>query len=271
MVSSEWGEPACFASGFNPEHVADGKYGSKIYIWDYQKHEIIQELDCGKGSIPLEVRFLHDPNATEGFVGCALTSEMWRFFKKPDGTWGHESVIKVDNIPVDGWALPEMPGLITDFVISLDDKYLYFANWLHGDVRQYDITDTRKPKLVGQVFIGGSLKEGGGVTRKDGGKAPPCCKVKGLEIQGASQMVQLSLDGTRLYVSTSLFSVWDKQFYPDLVKKGGQLVQVDVDTKKGGLTINPDFLVDFGTEPWGPALCHEMRIPGGDCTSDIWM
>jgi len=41
--------------------------------------------------------------------------------------------------------------LITDIVISLDDKYLYFSNWLHGDIRQYDISDTKNPKLVGQV------------------------------------------------------------------------------------------------------------------------
>jgi len=31
-------------------------------------------------------------------------------------------------------------------------------------------------------------------------------------------MLQLSLDGQRLYVTTSLYSAWDKQFYPDLVK-----------------------------------------------------
>ena len=33
-----------------------------------------------------------------------------------------------------------MPGLITDLLVSMDDRYLYFSNWLHGDVRQYDIT-----------------------------------------------------------------------------------------------------------------------------------
>jgi len=32
-------------------------------------------------------------------------------------------------------------------------------------------------------------------------------------------MLQLSLDGTRLYVTTSLFGPWDKQFYPDMVEK----------------------------------------------------
>lgn len=47
--------------------------------------------------------------------------------------------------------------MITDILISLDDKYLYFSNWLHGDVRQYDITNTSKPKLVGQIFLGGLL------------------------------------------------------------------------------------------------------------------
>lgn len=31
-------------------------------------------------------------------------------------------------------------------------------------------------------------------------------------------MIQLSLDGKRLYVSTSLYSTWDVQFYPDMVK-----------------------------------------------------
>ena len=44
---------------------------------------------------------------------------------------------------VEGWILPEMPGVMTDIIISMDDKYLYFSNWLHGDIRQYDITDTR--------------------------------------------------------------------------------------------------------------------------------
>lgn len=49
------------------------------------------------------------------------------------------------------------------------------------------------------------------------------------------------------------------------------MLQIDVDTENGGLCVNPDFLVDFGKEPWGPARAHEMRYPGGDCTSDIWV
>ena len=54
-------------------------------------------------------------------------------------------------------------------------------------------------------------------------------------------------------------------------RRGSWMLRVDVDTEKGGLTLNDQFLVDFGTEPDGPALAHEMRYPGGDCTSDIWL
>uniref|UniRef100_A0A0A9GGU1 Selenium-binding protein n=1 Tax=Arundo donax TaxID=35708 RepID=A0A0A9GGU1_ARUDO len=85
-------------------------------------------------------------------------------------------------------------------------------------------------------------------------------------------MIQLSLDGKRIYVTNSLFSRWDEQFYgSDLIKKGSHMLQIDVNTEKGGLAINPNFFVDFGTKPDGPSLAHEMRYPGGDCTSDIWI
>jgi len=42
--------------------------------------------------------------------------------------------------------------------------------------------------------------------------------VKKRRLYGAPQMLQLSLDGRRLYVTTSIFKPWDKQFYPDLFK-----------------------------------------------------
>jgi len=47
---------------------------------------------------------------------------------------------------------------------------------------------------------------------------PERLMVRGNAVHGGSQMLQLSLDGKRLYITTSLYSVWDKQFYPDLIK-----------------------------------------------------
>lgn len=41
---------------------------------------------------------------------------------------------------------------------------------------------------------------------------------QGKRVSGGPQMIQLSLDGKRLYVTTSLYSAWDRQFYPNLIK-----------------------------------------------------
>ena len=49
------------------------------------------------------------------------------------------------------------------------------------------------------------------------------------------------------------------------------LLQIDVDRENGGMTLNENFVVDFGQEPDGPVLAHEIRYPGGDCTSDIYL
>ena len=86
-----------------------------------------------------------------------------RFYQTPNGDWDAEKVIDIPSKKVEGWMLPDMPGVMTDILISMDDRYLYTSNWVHGDIRQYDITDTKNPKLVGQIFLGGSIYKGGPV------------------------------------------------------------------------------------------------------------
>ncbi|XP_043358173.1 methanethiol oxidase isoform X4 [Dermochelys coriacea] len=258
----------------DPSGNGKGSYGRYINVWDWTTHVFTQSVDLGEDSIPLEIRFLHNPDAAEGYVGCALSSAIHRFYKTENGDWAAEKVVQVPSKKVNGWLFPDMPGLITDILISLDDRFLYFSNWLHGDIRQYDISDTRKPKLVGQVFLGGKIPRGGPIVvveDQELNSQPEPFVIKGKRVQGGPQMIQLSLDGKRLYVSTSLYSAWDKQFYPDLVKEGSVMLQIDVDTEKGGLKVNKNFLVDFGKEPDGPVLAHEIRYPGGDCSSDIWI
>ena len=56
-----------------------------------------------------------------------------------------------------------------------------------------------------------------------------------------------------------------------IIRNGSSMLQLDVDTEKGGLSLNRKFHVHFGNDPDGPALAHEMRYPGGDCSSDIWL
>jgi len=273
MISSEWGAPAAFSTGFSVDHLAAGQYGKSLNVWDWKERKLIQTIDLGsEGIMPLEIRFLHDPSAKTGFVGCALSANVFRFHQLDNGEWTADKVIDISSWKVSNWALPEMPGIITDILISLDDRFLYLSNWVQGDIRQYDISDPTKPKLVGQLYLGGSAVNGGSVTILEDDITPPePLTINGQRIYGAPQMLSLSLDGRRLYVTTSLFSPWDRQFYPEMIEKGSVLLKMNVDTEKGGLKLDEDFLVDFGAEPDGPVLAHEIRFPGGDCTSDIWL
>ena len=180
---------------------------------------------------------------------------MWHWYKKDD-KWTADKVISVESIEKEGIPFP-VPGLITDLVLSMDDRFLYFSNWLHGDLRQYDVSDPANPKLTGQVWLGGLI-----------GKE---VQMNGKKLEGGPQMLQLSLDGQRLYVTNSLYGPWDDQFYPDMTKNGSYLLKIDCNTDSGGMKLNKDFMVDFGAEPGGATRAHEIRFPGGDCTSDIWI
>ena len=84
-------------------------------------------------------------------------------------------------------------------------------------------------------------------------------------------MIQLSLYGKCLYVTNSLFSPWDQHFYPEPIEKGSHMLQIDCDTDKGGLEINPNFLMDLGDGVEGATLVDEMEYPCGDCAPDIWL
>jgi selenium-binding protein 1 len=256
MISSEWAAPNTVKQGFKPDDVKAGKYGQHLSFWDWTERRIAQSVDLGEGGlIPLEVRFHHNPDSTHGFVGAALSSAIFHWHRAGE-KWQADKIVQVDPVETAGWPFP-VPGLITDLVLSLDDRYLYFSNWLHGDLRQYDVSDPAKPRLTGRLWLGGVI-----------GRKPD---VAGREVVGGPQMLQLSLDGKRLYVTSSLYSVWDNQFYPQMAEQGSWMVQIDCDTERGGMKLNERFFVDFGKEPWGPARAHEIRFPGGDSTSDIWV
>jgi methanethiol oxidase len=249
LVSSEWAEPNAYEPGFDLEDVGKGRYGRCLHFWDLEQRTLQQTIDLGEqGMVPLEIRWLHDPDAEEGFVGAALSSAIWRFHK--NGSWQAEPVITTDAVELEGWPFP-VPALITDLVLSMDDKALYFADWLHGDVRRYDVSDPTSPKLTGQLWLGGVLGK-----PSDGGR----------ELNGGPNMLQLSLDGRRLYVTNSLYSTWDNQFYPGM---RSWLLKVDIG-EDGSMEVDHDFFVDFHDRPDGPARAHEIHLPGGDSTTEIF-
>lgn len=73
---------------------------------------MLQTIDLGTdGLAPLEVRFMHNPKRSEGFVGCAVNANVFRFFLKDDGTWAAEKVIDVKPKRVSGWVSEYIQGL----------------------------------------------------------------------------------------------------------------------------------------------------------------
>jgi methanethiol oxidase len=252
LISSEFGEPNAYEGGFDIEDVGAGRYGRRLHFWNLGDRTLEQTVDLGEeGLVPLEVRWLHDPQAEQGFAGVTLSSNIFRWYRA-NGSYQAEPVISVENEELEGWPLPGgVPGLITDIVLSMDDRYLYLSNWLHGDIRRYDVSDPSSPKLTATLQLGGLLGRPNDTGR---------------ELTGGPQMIQLSLDGRRLYVTNSLYSTWDNQFYPGL---RSWLMKVDCHPD-GGMEVDPDFFVDFHDRPDGPARAHEVRLQGGDCTTEIF-
>ena len=117
---------------------------------------------------------------------------------------------------------------MTDIDLSMDDKFLYVACWGTGEMRQYDVTEPRKPKLAGSVHIGGIVRR----TAHPNGKA----------FGGGPQMVEISRDGKRVYWTNSLYSTWDAQFYPDGVP-GAEVMAIA--GPAGGLELAKDYWVNF--------------------------
>lgn len=219
MVASEWGAPRLFKRGFKDSDIENEKdYGRSLNFYRWSDHTLVQTINLGEeGITPLEVRFLHDPKKAIGYVGCALYSKLYCFYR-PDETKEEFVVKKVVDIPVKrvrervSGAESEVGGMMADILLSLDDKWLYMNNWLHGDVRQYDISDPLNPRLAGQLFLGGIANRDVEIIQDRELKfAPRPVFLRGKRLEGAPQMLQLSLDGSRLYASSSLYSPWDKQ------------------------------------------------------------
>ena len=260
MITSEWGTPRMVEGGLNPELLMQGKYGHSLHVWDLRKRRHLQQLDLGaEQQMVLELRPAHDPTKAYGFVGVVvslkdLSSSIWLWSRDGD-TWGVRKVIEVPAEPADPAQLPPalkpfsaVPALVTDIELSLDDKFLYVSCWGTGELRQSDVSDPVNPRLAGSVRLGGIVK-----------RSP---HAKAGELNGGPQMVEVSRDGRRVYLTNSLYASWDAQFYPDGIR--GWMTKIDA-SPEGGIAVDPSFFVGFeGERP------HQVRLEGGDASSDSY-
>jgi len=266
MITSEWGTPDMVEDGVNPELLLGGKYGHALHVWDLRTRRHQQVLDLGsEQQMVLELRPAHNPTETYGFVGVVtslkdLSASIWLWYREGSNggsQWKIRKVIEIPAQPADADRLPPLlkgfgavPPLVTDINLSLDDRFLYVSCWGTGELKQYDVSDPFNPVPTGTVKIGGIV----------GRTAHPKNPAKALN--GGPQMVEISRDGRRVFVTNSLYRSWDEQFYPDGVR--GWMAKVDVNTQ-GGITLDRNFLLETdGLRP------HQVRLEGGDASSDSY-
>ena len=265
-VTSEWGTPSMIEDGVVPELLLGNKYGHRVHFWDLRRRRNVQTIDLGEQyQMPLELRPAHDPTKQYGFVGVVvstadLSASVWLWHREGDGRFEIEKVIDIPAEPAATEDLPPalqpfgaVPPLVTDIDLSVDDRFLYVSAWGIGELLQFDVSDPYHPRKTGSVHLGG-------ITRRAAHPARP-----DLALAGGPQMVEVSRDGRRVYVTNSLYGAWDDQFFPDGV--GAWMAKLDVPTD-GGLEIDARFFPN-GDDFRGLRV-HQTRLQGGDASSDSY-
>ena len=206
------------------------------------------------------MRPAHDPSKQYGFVNTVISLDnlssgifLWH---RQNGEWEAQKVIEIPAEPAEEDDLPPalkpfkaVPPLVSDIELSVDDQILYVSCWGTGELQQYDVSDPFNPVLTGSVRIGG-------IVRRDPHPAAST------PLNGGPQMVEVSRDGQRVYLTNSLYLPWDAQFYPDGIK--GWMVKLDAN-QDGGLAFDPNFFLDFGDQ-----RPHQVRLEGGDASTDSY-
>jgi methanethiol oxidase len=266
VITSEWATPSMIEHGLDPEDLRGRRFGHHLNFWSMSQRTLVQRIDLGDAhQMVLELRPAHDPAKAWGFVGVVISVEDLSasiFLWHQDGDrWAATKVITIPAEPADPDLLPPalkpfgaVPPLVSDIDLSVDDRWLYVSCWGTGELKQYDVADPFHPRETGSVDLGG-------ITRRQPHPSAP-----DRPLGGGPQMVEISRDGRRVYVTNSLYAVWDDIFYPDGV--GAWMAKLDADPNRGGLAADPGFFPN-GDDFHGLRV-HQTRLQGGDASSDSY-
>ncbi len=269
VITSEWGTPQMIENGLNPDDLLGRKFGHHLNFWSMSERRLVQRVDLGdQHQMVLELRPAHDPSKTWGYSGAVISVEdlsasvfLWHRDPDQEDRWAATKVITIPAEPADPELLPPalkpfgaVPPLITDIDLSVDDRWLYVSCWGTGELKQYDVSDPLNPRETGSVRLGG-------IVRRQPHPAAP-----DLPLGGGPQMVEVSRDGRRLYVTNSLYAAWDDVFYPNGV--GAWMAKLDADLDHGGITPDERFFPHGGD--FRGLRVHQTRLQAGDASSDSY-
>jgi selenium-binding protein 1 len=164
-----------------------------------------------------------------GKVGLAPLEVRWSL--KPENNYGFTNCAFDNSIwlfrgngnsSYDFKRIIETGAVPADLRQSPDDRYLYVSCFGDNSLQQWDVTDPDHPRLTSTVV--------------------PCVQPNMMHVTG---------DGKRMYVSNSLLSTLDHsgRFYVRLVHIGPD-----------GMKVDPFFNIDLNQFKTGPARGHDMLI-----------
>jgi methanethiol oxidase len=144
--------------------------GDEVAVWDVAGQQVVQTENLGANSGALMVRFVPQPGVSRAFINAPGTNAVWLAHDDDgDGVFAFRQVLGPD----DGLELP------VDMILSYDATTMYVSNWFGDTVQQFDISDPFNPTLRATVDV------------------------------PHPNMLRLSRDNSRLYVTNSLLTPWD--------------------------------------------------------------
>ena len=206
--------------------------GDEVAVWDVEQEKVIQTADLGTNSGALMVRFDNAAGVRRAYINTPGTNAVWLADDDDhDGVFDFQQVLGPD----DGLLIP------ADILLSYDSRYLYVTNWFGDTVQQFDLSDPFEPVLNSTVSL------------------------------PHPNMLRLSPDNERLYVTNSLLTTWDNDTRFGPARNGDYgLWRFDVDPATGKLaSFTPDGSAWVSFEnvqkktTAGPAGAHMMLFDPG--------
>ena len=187
------------------------QFGATMVLWNLKSMQPAQIFQVP--GAPLEIRWSLREGDDWAMTASALTSTLWLIKKDETGQWQAKSVGLIGD--------PSKLPLPVDISISADGKALWVNTFMDGTTRRFDLSNPEAPKQTYAKHTGSQVN-----------------------------MVSQSWDGSRVYISSSLLSKWDKKGIEDeqFVKRFAW----------DGLQLTETWKVDFYKAKLGRA--HHMKL-----------
>ncbi len=186
-------------------------FGNTLVVWNLKTMQPDQVLAVP--GAPLEIRWALPEGKNWAITATALTSQLWLVKQDAQGAWGAKDVAAIGD--------PAKIPLPVDISITSDARGLWVNTFMDGTTRYFDLSDPEHPKQTYSKHTGSQVN-----------------------------MVSQSWDGTRVYITSSLLSKWDK--------KGKDNEQFLRAFHWDGHELTSAFEIDFAKEKLGRP--HHMKF-----------